>query len=63
MLVTFKELRILFGIPFTPQHVLRLQKAGKFPLRRKVGNLNLWLRADVEAWIAGLWTPGLPAGE
>ena len=53
-LVTFKQLRSLFGIPFTPQHILRLQKAGRFPLRRKQGNCNFWLYAEVEEWVAKL---------
>ena len=56
-LVTYKELYLLYGIRFTRQHVLRLQKAGLFPLRRKVGNLNHWLAEEIEAWIAGLRRP------
>jgi prophage regulatory protein len=59
-LVTFDELKTRFGIPYTPQHILRLQKAGKFPLRRKLGNLNFWLYDEITAWIAGLWKPSMP---
>jgi prophage regulatory protein len=58
-LVTYKGLRDL-GIPFSPQHILRLQKAGKFPLRRKVGNFNFWLYDELIAWINGLWKPSMP---
>jgi prophage regulatory protein len=57
MLVTFKELYRRFGIPFSRQHIYRLQRAGKFPLRRKVGNLNFWTVEEIEAWVAGLWRP------
>ena len=60
MLVTFKELRKLFGIPFTRQHILRLQAVGRFPLRRKVGNLNFWTREEVEEWLRNLKRPNDP---
>ncbi len=61
MLVTFKELRRNFGIPFTPQHVLRLEKAGRFPPRRKVGNINFWTREEIETWIRKLGRPTDPS--
>jgi predicted DNA-binding transcriptional regulator AlpA len=57
MLITYKQFYKLFGIPFSRQHILRLQKAGKFPLRRKVGNLNFWTYEEVKRWIDGLWRP------
>lgn len=60
-LVTFPELKTLFGIPYTPQHILRLQKAGRFPLRRKLGNFNFWLWEEIEAWVRKLRTPKLDA--
>ena len=40
-LVTYRDLKA-FGIPYTPQHILRLQKQGLFPLRRKLGNFNFY---------------------
>jgi hypothetical protein len=61
MLVTFKELRRIFGIPFTRQHVLRLEKLGRFPLRRKVGNVNFWTREEIEAWLRDLRRPTAPS--
>lgn len=57
MLITYKELRRRFGIVFSRQHIYRLQKAGKFPLRRKVGNLNMWTVEEIERWIEGLQRP------
>lgn len=51
-LVSKKELRTVCGIPYTPQHIARLEAAGKFPLRVKLGpNRVAWLRAEVEAWV------------
>lgn len=59
-MVRYKELYLIFGIPFSRQHILRLQVAGKFPLRRKVGNMNFWLYDEIEAWVKRLWKPGTP---
>ena len=54
MLITYPQLKELFGIPYTPQHILRLQKQGRFPLRRKSGNFNFWLYDDVKRWVESL---------
>jgi hypothetical protein len=61
-LVTTKQLRVIYGIPFTVQHLLRLQKMNppRFPLRRKIGNINMYLASEVEEWIATLPKPGTP---
>jgi prophage regulatory protein len=49
-IVTQKELRLL--VPYTPQHILRLEKAGKFPARIRLGmNRVGWLLTEIEAWI------------
>jgi prophage regulatory protein len=53
-LVTYRDLKEQFGIPYTPQHILRLQKQGLFPLRRKLGNFNFWLWEDIDAWLRRL---------
>lgn len=53
-LVTYRDLKEQFGIPYTPQHILRLQKQGLFPPRRKLGNFNFWLWDDVDAWLKTL---------
>lgn len=50
-IIVQKELCLL--VPYTPQHILRLEKAGKFPRRIRLGaNRVGWLLVDVEAWIA-----------
>ena len=40
-------------VPYTPQHILRLEKKGHFPRRLQIGpNRVAWLLTEVEAWIA-----------
>ena len=51
-LVSKKELKTVCGIPFTPQHIARLEAAGRFPKRIPVGqNRVAWLLAEVDEWI------------
>jgi prophage regulatory protein len=51
-LVSKKELRSICGIPYCPAHIARLEKAGKFPKRIRLGqNRVAWLLSEVEAWI------------
>ena len=50
-IITKKEL--LRIVPYTPQHILRLETAGRFPKRLQIGpNRVGWLLSDIEAWIA-----------
>ena len=50
-MLTRKELRQL--VPYCPQHVLRLEKEGKFPKRIKIGKRRVgWWLHEVLAWIA-----------
>jgi prophage regulatory protein len=50
-LITKRELCKM--VPYTPQHILRLEKRGKFPRRIQVGpNRVAWLLSEVEAWIS-----------
>lgn len=50
-IITRHELRAL--VPYTPQHVLRLEKRGLFPARVQIGpNRVGWLQSEVEAWLA-----------
>lgn len=49
-IITKEELREL--IPYTPQHIHRLEKAGRFPKRLQLGpNRVGWRVADIEAWL------------
>jgi len=50
-IVTRRELREI--VPFSPQHVLRLEKQGKFPKRIQIGARRVgWYLSDIEAWLA-----------
>ena len=49
--ITRKELRLI--VPYTPQHILRLEKQGKFPKRIHIGERRVgWYLTDVETWLA-----------
>jgi prophage regulatory protein len=48
--ITRRELRRL--VPYTPQHILRLEKKGKFPKRIKIGERRVgWWLHEVMAWL------------
>ena len=50
-LITKKQLREM--VPYTPQHILRLEKQGKFPKRVRIGeNRVAWLLSEIERWVA-----------
>ncbi|MGE3642887.1 MAG: helix-turn-helix transcriptional regulator [Beijerinckiaceae bacterium] len=50
-LVSKKELKAL-GIPYSFQHIARLEKAGKFPKRIVLGQCRVaWLYGEVCHWI------------
>ena len=56
-IISKKELKRI--IPYTPQHILRLEKQGKFPKRIQVGERRVgWLLSDVESWIESRMTCG-----
>ena len=51
-LVSKKELKTVCGIPYSPQHIARLEAAGDFPKRIKLGQCRVaWLLSEVEEWI------------
>ncbi|MBC7950648.1 MAG: AlpA family phage regulatory protein [Rhodospirillaceae bacterium] len=51
-LVSKKELKTVCGIPYTPQHIGRLEAAGRFPKRVQLGpNRVAWLLFEVDAWL------------
>ena len=46
-----KELKNVCGIPYMPQHIGRLEAAGKFPKRGNLGPGRVaWGLAEVDAW-------------
>lgn len=51
-LVSKKELRAFYGIPYSFQHIARLEKSGQFPKRLRLGqNRVAWLCSEIEEWI------------
>ena len=51
-LVSKKELKTVCGIPYTPQHIGRLEAAGDFPKRIQLGpNRVAWVLSEVNAWV------------
>jgi prophage regulatory protein len=52
-LVSKKELKSIYGIPYSPAHIARLEKAQKFPIRVVLGLCRVaWYADEIEAWIA-----------
>jgi prophage regulatory protein len=51
-LVTKKELRSVFGVPYSFAHIARLEAAGQFPTRVRLGACRVaWLSDEVQNWI------------
>lgn len=51
LLVSKKELKAL-GIPYSFQHIARLEKAGKFPKRVTLGQCRVaWVYREVCDWV------------
>jgi len=51
-LVSKKELRIVFGVPYSFAHIARLEVAGQFPRRVRLGACRVaWLADEVQNWI------------
>lgn len=47
-----KRAELLKMVPYTIQHIYRLEKAGTFPKRVKLGaHKVVWVRAEVVAWL------------
>jgi len=52
LLVSKKELKTI-GIPYSPQHIARLEKAKRFPLRIQLGQCRVaWCYKEICEWIA-----------
>ena len=51
-LVTRKQLRADFGIPYSFQHLGRLEAAGKFPKRVRLGQARVaYVEGEIRDWI------------
>jgi prophage regulatory protein len=51
-LVSKKEVRLVFGVPYSFAHIARLEAAGQFPKRLRLGACRVaWLAAEVQNWI------------
>ena len=60
-LLPFDELKSRKGIPYTRQHLARLEQAGLFPSRRQVGpNRVAWLESEVDEYARNLPRGTLP---
>ena len=51
-LVSKKELKSVYGVPYSFAHIARLEAAGLFPKRVKLGACRVaWLCEEVQDWI------------
>ena len=51
-LVSKKELKSVYGIPYCPAHISRLESAGTFPKRVTLGAFRVaWVAEEVDEWI------------
>jgi prophage regulatory protein len=50
-LLSYKELKILKGITYARQHLNRLEKAGEFPQRIKIGARVYWYEHEIDEYV------------
>ena len=51
-LVSKKELKSVYGVPYSFAHIARLEAAGQFPKRIRLGACRVaWLSEEVQSWI------------
>ena len=51
-LVNKKELKSVFGVPYSFAHIARLEAAGQFPKRVRLGACRVaWVSEEVQVWI------------
>jgi len=51
-LVSKKELKSIYGIPYSFAHIARLEKVKKFPIRVNLGACRVaWFADEIEDWI------------
>ena len=50
--LTFNQLMPEKGIPYTRQHILRMEKAGRFPMHFELSPKRIaWLESEIDDWI------------
>ena len=51
-LVSKKELKSVYGVPYSFAHIARLEIAGQFPKRIRLGACRVaWIAEEVDDWI------------
>jgi prophage regulatory protein len=51
-LVSKKELKTVYGVPYSFAHIARLEAAGLFPKRVRLGACRVaWIAEEVQNWI------------
>ncbi len=51
-LVSKKELKSVYGVPYSFAHIARLEAAGQFPKRVRLGACRVaWVADEVQGWI------------
>lgn len=51
--VSYRELKSLYGLPWTRQHVDRLIRAKKFPSKIRISERRVgWWSTDIETWVS-----------
>ena len=51
-LVSKKELKTVYGIPYCFAHIARLEAAGQFPKRVRLGACRVaWFAEEIQEWI------------
>ena len=49
-IISRKELKLI--VPYSPQHILRLEKRGEFPKRVQIGSRRVgWYFVEIQAWL------------
>jgi predicted DNA-binding transcriptional regulator AlpA len=48
--VTWKEIKALGLVPYSRQYIGRLERDGKFPLRRRLRRRVVWVYDEIIAW-------------
>ena len=51
-LVSKKELKSVYGVPYSFAHIARLEVTGQFPKRVRLGACRVaWIAEEVDEWI------------